>query len=136
MLAEKKLQTYDLLKKNLPLILEKISWNKSMKWGENQMFWGRPLKSILAVFNGKKIDFNFHHLKASNLTFIDKDLEEKVKNFNNFKSYISYFKSIKIILDHEKRKKLINNELNKTAEKNNILIDVKENLLNEITNIV
>ena len=133
---EKKLQTYDLLKKNLPLILEKISWNKSMKWGENQMFWGRPLKSILAVFNGKKIDFNFHHLKASNLTFIDKDLEEKVKNFNNFKSYISYFKSIKIILDHEKRKKLINNELNKTAEKNNILIDVKENLLNEITNIV
>ena len=133
---EQKLQTYDLLKKNLPLILEKISWNKSMKWGENQMFWGRPLKSILAVFNGKKIDFNFHHLKASNLTFIDKDLEEKVKNFNNFKSYISYFKSIKIILDHEKRKKLINNELNKTAEKNNILIDVKENLLNEITNIV
>ena len=133
---EQKLQTYDLLKKNLPLILEKISWNKSMKWGENQMFWGRPLKSILAVFNGKKIDFNFHHLKASNLTFIDKDLEEKVKNFNNFKSYISYFKSIKIILDHEKRKELINNELNKTAEKNNILIDVKENLLNEITNIV
>ncbi len=133
---EQKLQTYNLLKKNLPLILEKISWNKSMKWGENQMFWGRPLKSILAVFNGKKIDFNFHHLKASNLTFIDKDLEEKVKNFNNFKSYISYFKSIKIILDHEKRKELINNELNKTAEKNNILIDVKENLLNEITNIV
>ena len=133
---DQKLQTYDLLKKNLPLILEKISWNKSMKWGENQMFWGRPLKSILAVFNGKKIDFNFHHLKASNLTFIDKDLEEKVKNFNNFKSYISYFKSIKIILDHEKRKELINNELNKTAEKNNILIDVKENLLNEITNIV
>ncbi len=133
---EQKLQTYDLLKKNLPLILEKISWNKSMKWGKNQMFWGRPLKSILAVFNGKKIDFNFHHLKASNLTFIDKDLEEKVKNFNNFKSYISYFKSIKIILDHEKRKELINNELNKTAEKNNILIDVKENLLNEITNIV
>ena len=133
---EQKLQTYDLLKKNLPLILEKISWNKSMKWGENQMFWGRPLKSILAVFNGKKVDFNFHHLKASNLTFIDKDLEEKVKNFNNFKSYISYFKSIKIILDHEKRKELINNELNKTAEKNNILIDVKENLLNEITNIV
>ena len=101
---EQKLQTYDLLKKNLPLILEKISWNKSMKWGENQMFWGRPLKSILAVFNGKKIDFNFHHIKASNFTFVDKDFEEKTKNFNNFKSYISYFKSNRIILDHDKRK--------------------------------
>tara|TARA_Y100000590_G_scaffold436617_1_gene557389 strand:- start:1023 stop:3089 length:2067 start_codon:yes stop_codon:yes gene_type:complete len=133
---EQKLQTYELLKKNLPLILEKISWKKSMKWGENQMFWGRPLKSILAVYDGKKIDFNFHHLKASNLTFVDKDLEEKTKKFDNFKSYIAYFKSIKVILDHVKRKKFINNELNKIAKKNNLYIDFKENLLNEITNIV
>ena len=133
---EQKIQTYDLLKKNLPLILEKISWNKSMKWGDKQMFWGRPLKSILAVFDGKKIDFNFHHLKASNLTFIDKDFEEKTKNFNNFKSYITYFKSNRIILDHDKRKEFINNELNKTSKKNNLFINIKENLLDEITNIV
>ena len=84
--SEQKVQTYDLLKKNLPLILEKISWKKSMKWGENQLFWGRPLKSILALFNGKKIDFDFHHLKSSNSTFIDKDFEEKLKSFNNFKN--------------------------------------------------
>ena len=76
-----------------------------MKWGKNQMFWGRPLKSILAVFDGKKIEFNFHHLKASNYTFIDKDFEEKTKNFNDFKSYHKYFKSIKIILDQDKKKK-------------------------------
>ena len=48
------LKTYDLLKHNLPEILDKINWNKSMKWGKNQMYWGRPLKSILAVFDKKK----------------------------------------------------------------------------------
>ena len=42
------------------------------------MFWGRPLKSILAVF-GKKIQFKFYHLYSSNLTFIDKHFEEKQK---------------------------------------------------------
>ena len=134
--SEQKLKTYELLKENMPLILDKINWHKSMKWGDNQMFWGRPLKSILAIFDGKKIDFNFYHLKASNFTFLDKDFEEKTKNFNNFKSYQAYFKSIKIILDQDKRKKFIINELNKTSKKNNLLIDVKENLLNEITNIV
>ena len=134
--SEQKLKTYELLKENMPLILDKINWNKSMKWGDNQMFWGRPLKSILAVFDGKKIDFNFYHLKASNFTFLDKDFEEKVKNFNNFKSYQAYFKSIKIILDQDKRKKFIINELNKISKKNNLLIDLKENLLAEITNIV
>ena len=133
---EQKLKTFDLLKKNLPLILEKISWNKSMKWGDNQLSWGRPLKSILAVFDGKKIDFNFHHLKASNFTFVDKDYEEKIKNFNDFKSYLSFFKSIKVILDQEKRKEFIINELNKISKKNNLIIDIKDNLLEEITNIV
>ena len=133
---KQKLKTYELLKENLPLILDKINWNKSMKWGDNKLFWGRPLKSILAVFDGKKIDFNFYHLKASNFTFLDKDFEEKAKSFNNFKSYQAYFKSIKIILDQNKRKEFIINELNKISKKNNLLIDLSENLLDEITNIV
>ncbi len=133
---EQKFKTQDLLKQNLPLILGKINWNKSMKWGSNQMFWGRPLKSILAVFEKKKIDFKFHHLKSSNYTFVDKDFEEKKRNFNNFKSYYSYFKSIKIILDQNKRKEFIIRELKKISKKNNLLINLNDNLLNEITNIV
>ena len=48
---KKNIKTIDLLKENLPKILDQINWNKSMKWGNNQMFWGRPLKSILAVFD-------------------------------------------------------------------------------------
>ena len=133
---EQKLKTFELLKENLPVILDKINWNKSMKWGYNKIFWGRPLKSILAIFDGKKIDFNFYHLKSSNFTFLDKDFEEKTKIFNNFKSYQAYFKSIKIILDQDKRKEFIINELNKISKKNNLLIDVNENLLDEIANIV
>ena len=133
---EQKLKTQDLLKKNLPSILDKITWNKSMKWGNNQMFWGRPLKSILAVFDENKIEFNFHHLKSSNYTFVDKDFEEKTKKFINFKSYQAYFKSIKIILDQDKRKDFILNELKKVSKKKNLLIDLNDNLLNEITNIV
>ena len=133
---EQKLKTFELLKENLPVILDKINWNKSMKWGYNKIFWGRPLKSILAIFDGKKIDFNFYHLKSSNFTFLDKDFEEKIKIFNNFKSYQAYFKSNKIILDQDKRKEFIINELNQISKKNNLLIDVNENLLDEIANIV
>ncbi len=133
---EQKLKTSDLLKKNLPIVLDRINWNKSMKWGNNQMFWGRPLKSILAIFDEKKIEFDFHHLKASNHTFLDKDFEEKIKSFNSFKSYQAYFKSVKIILNQDKRKEFIINELNKVSKKNNLLIDVSEQLLEDITNIV
>ena len=53
-----------------------------MKWGDFDLNWGRPLKSILSVFDKKIINFNFHHLISSNSTFIDKDLEEKKKTFH------------------------------------------------------
>ena len=131
-----KIKTLNLLKQNIPNILDKISWNKSMKWGNHDLFWGRPLKSILAVFDGKKLEFDFHHLKSSNITYIDKDLEEKTKIFNNFKNYNAYFKSIGVLIDHEKRKSIIRKELTKLSKKKNLKISLNEKLLEEITNIV
>ena len=73
----KKLNTHNLLEEFVPLILQKIQWKKSMKWGEYDLNWGRPLKSILAVFDKKRLIFNFHHIVSSNLTFVDKEFEEK-----------------------------------------------------------
>ncbi len=131
-----KINTADLLRENMPDILSKISWNKSMKWGVHNLFWGRPLKSILSVFDGKKLDFNFNHLKSSNTTFVDKELEEKTKSFINFKSYNSFFKSLGILIDQEKRKLFISNELIKLSNKKKFKINLKKELLEEITNIV
>ena len=74
-----KLNTHDLLEHSVPLVLQKIQWKKSMKWGDFDLNWGRPLKSILAIFDKKKLVFNFHHLTSSNSTFIDKEFEEKRK---------------------------------------------------------
>ena len=64
-----------------------------MKWGEFDLNWGRPLKSILAIFDKKKLTFDFHHLSSSNSTFIDKEFEEKKKIFNDFKEYKIFLKN-------------------------------------------
>tara|TARA_B100000686_G_scaffold151549_1_gene158826 strand:- start:3369 stop:5435 length:2067 start_codon:yes stop_codon:yes gene_type:complete len=132
----KKINTKDLITKSLPSILDGISWNKSMKWGSHDLSWGRPLKLILSVYDGKKINFDFHHLKSSNFTYIDKDFEEKTKKFNSFKSYNSYLKSIGVIIDQNKRKSFIRNELIKISKKKNLIININEKLLDEIANIV
>ena len=79
-----KLNTHDLLIEHIPKILKNYQWKKSMKWGEFDMIWGRPLKSILSVFDKKIISFEFHHLVSSNSTFIDRDFEEKKKTFQKF----------------------------------------------------
>ena len=65
-----------MLEEFIPILLSKIQWKKSMYWGTFDLNWGRPLKSILAVFDKKKLNFNFHHLTSSNSTFIDKEFED------------------------------------------------------------
>ena len=86
----KLLKTNDLLEDFIPKLLENIQWKKSMKWGEFDLNWGRPLKSILSVFNKEIINFKFHHLSSSNSTYIDKDFEEKKK----FSQILSHMKNI------------------------------------------
>ena len=87
-----KIKIFDLLKENLPGLLKKVSWKKSMKWGKNDLYWGRPLKSILSVFDGKILEFTLDHLKSSNKTFLNKELEENIKLFKDFKSYNKFLK--------------------------------------------
>ena len=76
--------------------------------GNYELFWGRPLKSILAIFDGKKIDFNFYHLKSSNYTIIDKDLEEK--KILIILNHLIHILKKSILIDQDKRKLFIENE--------------------------
>ena len=45
------LNTHDLLVEFIPKILGNYQWKKSMKWGEFDLNWGRPLKSICSIFD-------------------------------------------------------------------------------------
>ena len=131
-----KIKTYDLLKESIANLLLKISWKKSMKWGNHDLYWGRPLKSILALFDKKIIEFKFNHLQSSNKTFTDKDLEDEVKSFVDFKSYIKFFKQKGVTIDQNKRKEFIIKEINKATNQKKIHINVNEKLIDEIINIV
>ena len=131
-----RINTIDLLQEYVPLILDKLQWKKSMIWGNYNLSWARPLKSILAVFDDKSLDFKFHHLISSNTTFIDKEFEDKKKIFKNFKSYKDFFNQSGIIIDHVLRKEFIVKEIEKISSKNNFIVEPNNKLLDEVTDIV
>ncbi len=133
---KKKLKTLDLISENLPKIIRNYKWKKSMKWGDFELNWGRPLKSILCVFDKKVVNFNLHHLKSSNFTYIDKDFEEKKKIFTDYRSYQKFFNKIGTIIDQDRRKDLIRKNIDKVLKKKNLEIEDNEKLLDEVTNLV
>ncbi len=130
------IKTHDLLIDYIPKILGNYQWKKSMKWGEFDLNWGRPLKSILSVFDKKKISFEFHHLVSSDSTFVDKDLEEKKKSFDNFRDYEKFFEKQEVFIDQKKRLKIVNHNFSKILNKKRLKINDNPRLIDEVVNLV
>ena len=69
--GKKDLFVKDLLAEALPKIITSISWKKSMKWSDHNLMWGRPLRSILAIYNYKKLSFKYEHLYTTDEIIIE-----------------------------------------------------------------
>ncbi len=130
------LKTHDLLTEFIPKILSNYQWKKSMKWGEFDLNWGRPLKSILSIFDKKIVSFKFHHLASSNCTFLDKDFEDKKRSFENFKKYEKFFEDNGVIINQNKRLKIINKSFLKILRKKGLKVNENPKLMDEVVNIV
>ena len=132
----KLLKTQDLLAEFVPKLLDNYQWKKSMKWGEFDLKWGRPLKSILSVFENKIVNFKFHHITSSNTTFIDKDFEDKKKIFKNFKTYEKFFQNKEVVIDQNKREKFIKKEFEKVLKNKKLKIEENQRLIDEVVDLV
>ena len=120
----------------LPKALASISWKKSMKWSDHNLMWARPLRSIFALFNGRKIAFQFNHLKSSDEIIIEQNLIFKSKKIKNYREYYSFLKSNNIVLDHNEREKIILKRFNTVSKSKNFKKNYNSRLLEEVVNIV
>ncbi len=126
----------DILKDIIPKSLSLISWKKSMKWSEYNLMWGRPLRSILAIFDSNKIFFKFDHIETTDKVIIEQDLDVKLKKIKNFAEYNSFLRNNKIILNHEEREKIILKKIGSISKSKNYKEIVNRHLLEEVVNIV
>ena len=85
----------DLLIKIIPKAIGSISWKKSMRWSDHNLMWGRPLRSIFARYNNKKLSFRFEHLDVSDEVIIEQDLITKNKKIKDFKDHLNFFDGIR-----------------------------------------
>ena len=140
---EGKINTVDILSKNLPMILQKMSnmWPKNMRWQDdkNQSRWVRPIRSILAIFDGNIVNFEFVNIKSSNSTFGHKLLMSQALQIANFEDYKTKLEKNFVILDQEKRREIIIEEINKICQKQEIELVDKLNednkLLDEVVGL-
>ncbi len=125
-----------LLCKIIPKAINSISWKKSMKWSDHNLMWGRPLQSIFARFNNKKLSFNFDHLETTDEIIVEQDLIIKSRKINNFKEYLRFLKTFNIIVDHQAREQIILKKISSISNSKQYKERINKNLLEEVVNIV
>ncbi len=135
-LKGKEIDTESELTKIIPKTLNAISWNKSMKWSNYDLSWGRPLRSILAIFDKKILKFKYAHLNSVNYTIIEEETEIKEKKLSNFKDYLRILNQNEIILDQNQREKFISEKIKSFCKNKSCLELIDEFLLEEVTNLV
>ena len=126
----------ELLINYLPKLISEITWKKSMKWSINSLMWGRPLRSIFAIFNKKKLNFKYYHLDSTDKIIVEQDLVIKTKQVKTFKEYISFLKNNRIVIDQSERQKIIEKKFELISKSKNFKNHYSQNLLDEVVNLV
>ncbi len=131
--------TKDILEKNLQIILQKMSnsWPKNMRWqsDKKQPKWVRPIRSILAIFDGEIINLEFANIKSCNTTFGHHLLSKKVLKIRNFANYKKELENNFVIIDQDERRSHIIKEIKNICRENHLKLvdelDENNSVLNE-----
>ncbi|PCJ39435.1 MAG: glycine--tRNA ligase subunit beta [Alphaproteobacteria bacterium] len=127
----------DIFKSNLGI----FPWPKSMRWGDNSIRWVRPLHSVLAIFDGQKLNLSFLGTEDNlvipdgNQTRGHRFLAPEAFEVSSFADYKAKLAAAFVILDPAERKDLIHRSAKKLAQEAGLNLLEDEGLLDEVVGL-
>ncbi|MDE2265428.1 MAG: glycine--tRNA ligase subunit beta [Alphaproteobacteria bacterium] len=114
-IARKGRETAEVLAETLPECFAKLPWPKSMRFPGSPVRWVRPLHSILCIFDGEVVPFEFAGVKSGNTTRGHRFLSQGVIEVRRFDDYVKKLRDAHVVLDAEERKEIILNAAKQQA---------------------
>ncbi len=107
--------TRDILAEALPVLISKIPWPKSMRWGKVNVPFVRPVHWVLAIMNGEVIPFEFAGVASGNVTFGHRFLKPEPMQIFSVQGYFEAMKEGFVIIDQREREDRVIRETRETA---------------------
>lgn len=129
-------KTSAILAQIIEKIMKDFQWAKTMRWGEGEERWVRPIRNILCLLGAEVVEFRFGRLNSCGETIISTYPKYVTTAVTNFDDYSKSLEEANIILDQNIRKKQIFDNLIMLAGERNLEFSHNEKLLNEVTGLV
>lgn len=108
-------KTEKLLKEMLPRIIMDLPFRKSMKWGNGDAVFARPIRWILAVYGGKTIHFNIEEVRSSSKSRGHRFMSPRPFPVSGWNDYVEGLERGFVVLDQNRRQSLIEKGINDLA---------------------
>ncbi|UOR99302.1 glycine--tRNA ligase subunit beta [Helicobacter pylori] len=130
--------TKDLIMPIVLEFLEGLNFGKSMRWGNVEKSFIRPIHNICVLFNGE----NFNGIEVKEYGFKTKQATKAHRQegfdfiqVDSPKAYFEVLEKNHVILDPKKREAKILQEIKELEIKHNIIVEIDRDLLDEVVAI-
>ncbi len=128
--------TEELLPELMPQLIRKLSFPRPMYWQSKDVRFARPIRWILSLYGSKTARFKFAGLEAANKTYGHRFLAPGPFEIMNVDEFFSCLENNYVILDHNRRRDMILEQLKEKAEENGGVALIDDDLLEEVTYLV
>jgi glycyl-tRNA synthetase beta chain len=128
--------TKDMLPPLLGEVIRTLPWPKSMRFPAAPFRWVRPLQSVVCLLDGRILKLDLGEVPVGMESRGHRFLFRSTFNVSNFADYRNQLRRAYVILDPAERRKVIADQLAKTAQDSGFTLKQDEVLLDEVTGLV
>lgn len=116
----------------LPQLVSGLTFPKAMKWNETGVRFARPIRWVVALYGGSVLSIEVAGIKASNQTKGHRILSGgKWVSIRDAASYIGTLERQGVIVDPQRRRKLIEEQIAEICHKTGFHLNEDEDLLDQ-----
>jgi glycyl-tRNA synthetase beta chain len=127
---------HELLSEILPRLIANIPFRKSMRWGDLDVRFARPIHWIVALFDGIVVPFAFGNIESGCVSRGHRFMANQPFPVRDFAHYLEECERHFVIPDPQVRKEIIRREIHRVAKAAGGRLVPDEELLNEVTCLV
>ena len=115
--------------------IAELPWPKSMRWPGSPLRWVRPLTSIICVFEGEILPLAIDGVSVGRTTCGHRFLSPGVICVSGAAEYVDKLQRAYVIVDHDRRKEMIQADLDRRAAELGVALKPDAGLLDEVTGL-
>jgi glycyl-tRNA synthetase beta chain len=126
----------DLLPELLPKLIQKLSFPRPMYWKNKEIRFARPIRWLLALYSNRPVHFSYAGIDSGRSTRGHRFLSPGPFDVDSPEHYFRTLEENYIVVDHNRRREIIREQLIQKAEENGGIALIDDDLLEEVTFLV